>query len=72
VDVAVRVALGVEPGARVAVPEPGAADAVAGLDELRREARLERSVQLVDAGDAGADDEDVDVGVCACVGGAAG
>ena len=39
-EVAVRVALGVEPGAGVAVPEPGAADAVARLDQLRREAGL--------------------------------
>ena len=32
-EVAVGVALGVEAGARVAVPEPGAADAAAGLEQ---------------------------------------
>ena len=61
-QVAVGVALGVEPGPGVAVPVPGAADAVAGLEQLHREARLARAVQLVDAGDAGADDQHVDVG----------
>ena len=61
-QVGVRVALGVEPRAGVAVPVPGAADAAAGLEQLRREARLARAVQLVDAGDAGADDQHVDVG----------
>ena len=39
-QVAVRVALGVEPRAGVAVPVPRAADAAAGLEQLRREARL--------------------------------
>ena len=39
-EVAVGVALGVEPGPGVAVPEPGAADAVAGLEQRGREARL--------------------------------
>ena len=61
-QVAVGVALRVEAGAGVAVPVPGAADAAAGLDQRHREARLARAVQLVDAGDPGADDEDVDVG----------
>ena len=61
-EVAVGVALGVEPGARVAVPEPGAADAAAGLEQQRGEAGFARAVQLVDAGDAGADDQHVDVG----------
>ena len=59
-EVAVGVALGVEPRARVAVPVPGAADAAAGLEQQHREARFAGAVQLVDAGDAGADDEDVD------------
>ena len=61
-QVAVRVALGVEPRARVAVPVPGAADAVAGLEQRHGEAGFARPVQLVDAGDAGADDQHVDVG----------
>jgi hypothetical protein len=59
-EVAVGVALGVEPGARVAVPEPRAAHAAAGLEQLRREPRLEGAVELVDAGDAGADDQHVE------------
>ena len=61
-QVRVRVALGVEPRAGVAVPVPGAADAAAGLEQLHREAGFARAVQLVDAGDAGADDQHVDVG----------
>ena len=68
-QVAVGVALGVEPGARVAVPEPRAPDAATGLEQPHREARLAGPVQLVDAGDAGADDEHVDVDrVCGCGG----
>ena len=39
-QVAVRVALGVEPGAGVAVPEPGAADAAAGLEQRAPRTRL--------------------------------
>ena len=60
-QVGVGVALGVEPRARVAVPVPRTADAAAGFDELRGETGFPRAVQLVDAGDAGADDEHVDV-----------
>ena len=62
-EVPVGVALGVEAGAGVAVPEPGAADAVTGLEQARGEPLLQRPVQLVDAGDAGAHDQDVDVGL---------
>ena len=60
-EVAVGVALGVEARARVAVPEPGAADPAAGLEQQGGEPRLAGAVQLVDAGDAGADDQHVDV-----------
>ena len=68
-EVAVRVALGVESGARVAVPEPRAPDAGTGLEQPRREPRLAGPVQLVDPGDARADDEDVDVDRdCGCGG----
>ena len=59
-EVAVAVALGVEAGARVAVPVPGAADAPARLEQLHREPGLTGAVQLVDAGDAGAHDQHVD------------
>src|SRR5262249_19747278 len=61
-EVAVRVALGVEPRAGIAVPVPRAPDAAAGFEQLHREARFTRSVQLIDARDARADDEHVDVG----------
>src|SRR3546814_6346139 len=61
-EVAVAVALRVEAGARVAVPVPGAPDAAAGLDQRGGEALLEGAVELVDAGDARADDEHVDLG----------
>ena len=59
-QVRVGVALGVEPGAGVTVPVPRAADTAAGLEQLHREPGFAGAVQLVDAGDAGADDEDVD------------
>jgi hypothetical protein len=61
-QVGVGVALRVEPGAGVAVPVPGAADAVARLEQQGGEPVLDRAVQLVDAGDAGTDDCHVDVG----------
>src|SRR5262249_33791732 len=57
--VAVGPALGVEPGTRVAVPVPGAADAAAGLEHPRVEAEPAQPVKLVHAGDAGADDDRV-------------
>ena len=60
-QVAVGVTLGVETRSGVTVPVPGTPDAAAGLDQLRREARLPRAVQLVDAGDAGTDDEHIDI-----------
>ena len=60
-QVAVGVALGVEPRARVAIPEPGAARRRRRPRAARhREAGLASAVELVDAGDAGADDQDVD------------
>ena len=60
-QVGVGVALRVEPGPGVPVPIPGAPHAVARLEQRRREPLLERAVQLVDAGDAGADDQLLDV-----------
>ena len=61
-QVGVGVALRVEAGPGVAVPVPGAPHAVAGLEQQRREAGLEGPVELVDTGDARADDQHVDVG----------
>ena len=61
-QVAVGVALRVEPCPGVAVPVPRAAHAVAGFDQPRGEAGFEGAVQLVDAGDARADDQHVDGG----------
>src|SRR6202012_3783247 len=62
-EVCVGVALRVEARAGVAVPVPGAADAVAGLEQLHGEPRFPRQVELVDTGDASTDHEHVDVGV---------
>jgi hypothetical protein len=61
-QVAVGVALRVEPRPGVAVPEPRPADAAAGLEQHDGEPGLARAIQLVEAGDAGPDDHDVDVG----------
>ena len=60
-EVAVGVALGVEAAPRVEVPEPAPAHAVARLEQQRREALFAGPVQLVDAGDPGADDQHLDV-----------
>ena len=62
------IALGVEAGARVAVPVPRAAEVVAGLEHGGVHAQLEQPVQLVDAAHAGADDDDL---VVCVVGGSA-
>ena len=61
-QVGVGVALRVEPGPGVAVPVPRPAHATARLDQLRGEARFTGAVELVDAGDAGADDQHVGIG----------
>ncbi len=60
-QVGVGVALRVEPRPRVPIPVPGTTDAVAGLEQPGGEPGLEGAVELVDAGDTGADDQDVDV-----------
>src|SRR5262249_3857358 len=59
-QVGVRVALRVELGAGVAVPVPRAARPAARLEELHREAGFTGAIELVDTGDAGADDHDVE------------
>ena len=58
--VRVEVALHVAARARVAVPEPGAADAVAGLHDAGLEPELAQQMQLVKPGEACAHDECVD------------
>ena len=60
-EVPVGVALGVEAGARVAVPVPRPTDIGGGLDETDVEARFTQQVQLVNAGHPGPDDEDLGV-----------
>ena len=57
--VAVGPALGIEPRPGVAVPVPGAAHAVAGLEHPHAQAEPAQPVELVHAGDPGADDDDV-------------
>src|SRR5262249_2976194 len=57
--VGVRQTLHVAAGAGVAVPEPGAADAVGCLDDARAQAELAQPVELVQPGEAGSDDDGV-------------
>ncbi len=59
-QIAVRVALRIEPGPGVSVPVPGASHAAARLEEQHRKSLLARHVELVDPRDAGTDDEHVD------------
>src|SRR5438876_10898064 len=58
--IAVGPRLGVEPGPGVAVPVPGATDAVAGLEHPHAQAQPAQPVELVHAGYAGPDDDDVE------------
>ena len=60
--VAVGVAFGIEAGAGIAVPIPGAADAGAGFEDMGVEAEAAEAEELVEAGHAGADDERVVMG----------
>ena len=55
--VAIGPALRIEAGARVAVPVPGAADIRPGFEHLHAHAELAQPVELVEAGNAGADDD---------------
>ena len=57
-------ALDVDASARVAVPVPRAADAVASLEGLGGEAGLAQLVQRVQSREARADDHDVYIRVC--------
>src|SRR5579872_6602758 len=61
--VAVGPALRVEARARVAVPVPRAADAAASLEDPHPQAELAQPVELIEAGDAGADDDRVELGL---------
>src|SRR5437016_12314009 len=58
--IAIGPRLGVEPGPGVAVPVPGATDAVAGLEHPHAQAQPAQPVELVHAGYAGPDDDDVE------------
>src|SRR6185437_5503845 len=49
----------VDPGTRVAVPVPGSADVIAGLEHDAAQAEPAQPVQHVHAGEAGADDHDI-------------
>ena len=59
--VAVGPALGIEAGAGIAVPVPGAADAGAGFEHPHLEAEFSQLVELVEAGNTGADDDRVEI-----------
>ena len=62
--IAVGPAFGIEAGAGIAVPVPGAADAGAGLEHAHLEPEFAQPVELVEAGDAGADDDRVEIHGC--------
>src|SRR6266446_6025214 len=64
--VAVGPALRIEAGAGIAVPVPGAADGGAGLEHPHLETELAQLVELVEAGNAGADDDCVEIQACLC------
>ena len=55
--VAVGVALRIEPATRVAVAEPGSAEVVLGFEHERVSAEIDEALDLVDPGDACADDD---------------
>src|SRR6185295_12933153 len=55
--VAVGPALRIEARAGIAVPVPGAAEVAAGLEHGGLDAEVEQALDLVDAGDARADDD---------------
>src|SRR5262249_17221518 len=59
--VAVSPALRIEARARVAVPIPGAADAGAGFEHPRLEPEFAQLIELVEAGNPGADDDRVEI-----------
>ena len=66
--IAIGPALGVEAGAGIAVPVPGAADGAAGLEHPHFEAEFAQPVELVEAGNARADDDRVEIQARLCRG----
>ena len=60
--IAIGVAFGIKPRAGVAVPIPGAAQIAAGLKNLDAIAKLPQAIELIEAGNAGADDDDIGLG----------
>ena len=59
--VAVGPAFGIEAGAGIAVPVPGAADIGAGLEHPRRHAEFAQAIEHEHAGNPGADDDRVEI-----------
>ena len=57
--IAIGVTLRIEPRSRIAIPVPGAAHAATGLEDPDRYAELSEAIELVHAGHAGTDDDDV-------------
>ena len=56
-------AFGIAAGAGIAVPVPGAADAVAGFEQAHRQPEpVAQTEKLIKAGKAGADDQRVEAG----------
>ena len=64
--VSVGPTFGVKPGAGITVPEPGTADTGAGLEHPRRQAKFAQAVELIEAGNPGADDDRVEIGDQLC------
>src|SRR5581483_5054828 len=60
--VAVLLARRVERAPRIPVPVPGAADAVAFLEALRREARFPEEIELIEPAETRADDDRIELG----------
>ena len=60
--IAVGVAFRIKPRAGVAIPIPGAAQIAAGLEHLDAIAKLPQAIQLIEAGNAGADDDHIGLG----------
>ena len=59
--IAVGPAFGIEAGAGIAVPIPGAADGGAGFEHPRLEPEFAQPVELIKPGDAGADHDRVEI-----------
>src|SRR5947207_10115184 len=59
--IGVGIAFRIEAGAGIAVPVPGATDTAAGFEYARPQPQLAQSVELIQAGDAGADDHGIKI-----------